>query len=178
MKKIILPLSEEEKSTLKAGDAVSISGIVYTARDAAHKRMMEAIQEGKELPFPLQNATIYYVGPTPAKPGQAIGSAGPTTSSRMDAYTPTLLDRGLGAMLGKGKRSQEVKEAIVRNKAIYFIACGGAGALISHCVKKREMIAYEDLLSEAVTRLEVEDLPCFVGIDMYGNDIYEKKDEE
>lgn len=173
MKKIHLPLTEETIDDLHAGDAVLLSGVVYTARDAAHKRIHEAIKKGEPLPFDLHHALIYYVGPTPAKEGQAIGSAGPTTSSRMDAYTPELLDLGLGAMLGKGRRSKEVKEAIVRNKAIYFIACGGAGALISHCVKSREMVAYEDLLAEAVTKLVVEDLPCFVGIDAKGNDIYD-----
>lgn len=178
MKKVNLPLSDEEKETLKAGDAVALSGTLYTARDAAHKRIHEAIQNGENLPFEIKGATIYYVGPTPTKEGQAIGSAGPTTSSRMDAYTPELLDQGLSAMLGKGKRSEEVKAAIIRNKGIYFVACGGAGALISHCIKKREMVAYEDLLSEAVTRLEVEDLPCFVGIDIHGNDIYDGEDED
>lgn len=173
MRKVTLPLSEEDIDNLHAGDAVLLSGTVYTARDAAHKRMHEAIEKGEPLPFDIRRALIYYVGPTPAKEGQVIGSAGPTTSSRMDVYTPELLDLGLGAMLGKGRRSREVKEAIIRNRAVYFVACGGAGALISHCIKSREMIAYEDLLAEAVTKLQVEDLPCFVGIDASGNDIYD-----
>ena len=177
MKKVKLPLTEETVASLRAGDAVLLSGVLYTARDAAHKRMHEKIAKGEELPFDLKNNTIYYVGPTPAKPGMAIGSAGPTTSSRMDAYTPELLNLGLKGMLGKGRRSPQVKQAIVANKAVYFIACGGAGALISHCIKKREPIAFEELLSEAVTRLTVEDLPCFVGIDADGNDIYEMDGE-
>lgn len=173
MKRVQLPLSDEDISSLKAGEYVLLSGTMYTARDAAHKRLLECITSGKPLPFELEGQMIYYVGPTPNKPGCAIGSAGPTTSSRMDAYTPSLLERGLKGMLGKGKRSPEVKQAIVQHHAVYFIACGGAGALLSHCVKKREMVAYEDLLSEAITRLTVEDLPCFVGVDCTGKDVYD-----
>ncbi len=171
-KHITLPISNEDLESLKAGDAVLLSGTIYTARDAAHKRIAELIQEGKELPIDLQNASIYYVGPTPNKEGQVIGSAGPTTSSRMDAYTPLLLDRGLKVMIGKGKRSNQVKESMIQNKAIYFVACGGAGALLSHAIIKSEVIAFEDLLSEAIRKLEVKDFPCFVGIDISGNDIY------
>ncbi len=177
MKKVTLPIRKEEMETLHAGDSVLLSGTIYTARDAAHGRMHQLIQEGKPLPFDIADACIYYVGPTPAKPGSVIGSAGPTTASRMDVYTPELLDLGLQGMLGKGKRSPEVKDAIVRNKAIYFVACGGAGALISHCIKSCEPVAFADLLSEAITKLEVEDLPCFVGIDCFGNDIYEIEGE-
>ncbi len=173
MKKVTLPLTEEAVKDLHAGDAVQLSGTVYTARDAAHKRLHEMIGRGETLPFDLQGAVIYYVGPTPAKPGQAIGSAGPTTASRMDAYTPELMDHGLRGMIGKGRRSEAVKESIVRHHGIYFIVCGGAGALISHCIKSREPVAFEDLISEAVTRLEVEDMPCFVGIDAEGRDVYD-----
>lgn len=176
MKRVTLPLTEEEVLALKAGDAVLLNGVMYTARDAAHQRMHELIRLGKELPFDLRDNLIYYVGPTPARPGAVIGSAGPTTASRMDVYTPELLDMGLKGMLGKGRRSDEVKEAIVRNHAVYFIACGGAGALISHCIRSREPVAFEDLLSEAITRLTVVDLPCFVGIDSRGNDIYDEQE--
>lgn len=178
MKHITLPLTEEEILSLHAGDAVLLSGTLYTARDAAHKKMHEMLEKGEPLPFDLTGNVIYYVGPTPARPGMVIGSAGPTTASRMDVYTPELLDLGLKGMLGKGMRSKEVHEAIIRNKAVYFIACGGAGALISHAVKKREMVAFEELLSEAVTKLTIEDLPCFVGIDCEGNDIYEKGEDK
>lgn len=171
-KHIALPISDQDLEELKAGDAVLLSGTIYTARDAAHKRIVELIQEGKELPIDLQNASIYYVGPTPNKEGQVIGSAGPTTSSRMDAYTPLLLERGLKVMVGKGKRNDAVKESIVKNKAIYFVACGGAGALLSHAIIKSEVIAFDDLLSEAIRKLEIKDFPCFVGIDIRGNDIY------
>ena len=171
-KHIALPISDQDLEELKAGDAVLLSGTIYTARDAAHKRLVELMQEGKELPIDLQNASIYYVGPTPNKEGQVIGSAGPTTSSRMDAYTPLLLERGLKVMVGKGKRSDAVKESIVQNKAIYFVACGGAGALLSHAIIKSEVIAFDDLLSEAIRKLEIKDFPCFVGIDISGNDIY------
>jgi fumarate hydratase subunit beta len=176
MREITLPLDEETARSLQAGEAVRISGTVYTARDAAHKKMAECIEKGEPLPFALKNAAIYYVGPTPAKPGAPIGSAGPTTSSRMDVYTPRLLDLGLRVMIGKGRRSEAVKEAIVRNGAVYFVACGGAGALLSHAVVSREMTAWPELLSEAVTKLTVRDFPCFVGIDARGNDIYEVKD--
>lgn len=173
MKKITLPLNEEAISTLHAGDAVLLSGTVYTARDAAHKRLHEMIEKEETLPFDLKGAVIYYVGPTPAKPGQVIGSAGPTTATRMDAYSPELLDLGLKGMIGKGRRGDKVKEAIVRNKAVYFVACGGAGALLSHSIIKAEPVAFEDLLAEAIVKLEVKDMPLFVGIDAEGKDIYE-----
>jgi len=173
MKKVSLPLSDEVISFLHAGDAVLLSGTMYTARDAAHKRLHEMMAKGEKLPFDLDGALIYYVGPTPAQPGQVIGSAGPTTSGRMDAYTPELLEHGLKGMLGKGRRSEAVKQAVVKHHAVYFVACGGAGALISHSIVKREMVAFPELLAEAVTRLEVKDLPCFVGIDCEGKDIYD-----
>ena len=173
MKRLYLPLSEEERTNLKAGEAVLLNGEIYTARDAAHKKMHEAIANGKELPFDIHDAVIYYVGPTPARQGQAIGSAGPTTAGRMDPYTPQLIELGLRGMIGKGRRSQAVKDAIVRNKAVYFVAVGGAGALLSHSIIAREPIAYEELLAEAVTKLTVKDFPCFVGIDCEGNDIYD-----
>ncbi len=174
MKRLQLPLSEEERMSLKAGDAVLLSGEIYTARDAAHKRLHEMIERNEELPFDLNDAVIYYVGPTPAKPGQAIGSAGPTTSGRMDPYAPLLLDLGLKGMIGKGKRNDQVKDAIVRNKAVYFVAVGGAGALLSHSIMKREPVAFDDLLAEAITKLTVKDFPCFVGIDCLGRDIYDR----
>ncbi|MBQ3461315.1 MAG: fumarate hydratase C-terminal domain-containing protein [Solobacterium sp.] len=175
MKKLTLPLSMEERRGLRAGEGVLLSGTVYTARDAAHKRLHEMILNGEELPFDLHEACIYYVGPTPATQGRPIGSAGPTTSSRMDPYTPELIHHGLRYMIGKGRRSEEVKEAIRQYDAIYFVTVGGAGALLSHCVKKRRMVAFEDLLAEAVTELYVEDFPCYVGIDRYGNDIYDEE---
>lgn len=173
MKRLNLPLSLKERMSLKAGEPVLLNGEIYTARDAAHKKIHELIAEGKELPFDLNDAVIYYVGPTPAKEGQAIGSAGPTTSGRMDPYTPELLENGLMGMIGKGRRNQAVKDAIVKNHAVYFVAVGGAGALLSHAVIKREMVAFEELLAEAVTKLTVKDFPCFVGIDCEGNDIYD-----
>lgn len=178
MKRISLPLKEEDVRSLHAGDAVLLSGILYTARDAAHRKLHEMIARGEPLPFELKNNVIYYVGPTPARPGAVIGSAGPTTSSRMDVYTPELLDRGLKGMLGKGRRSSAVREAVIRNHAVYFVACGGAGALISHSVLRREPVAFDELLSEAVTKLTVENLPCFVGMDCEGNDIYEEQETE
>lgn len=159
--------------TLKSGDLVYLSGTVYTARDAAHLRMKKLIDDHKPLPFELENNGIYYVGPCESQPGMVYGSAGPTTSSRMDVYTSELLDRGLKFTIGKGKRSKEVKEAIVRNKAIYFIAAGGAGALYANCVTKVEDVAFDDLLSEAIKKLTIVDFPVFVGIDTKGNDIYE-----
>lgn len=173
MKRLYLPLCEEERTSLKAGEAVLLNGEIYTARDAAHKKMHEAIARGEELPFDIHNAVIYYVGPTPAREGQAIGSAGPTTAGRMDPYTPQLIELGLRGMIGKGRRSQAVKDAIVKNKAVYFVAVGGAGALLSHSIIAREPVAYEELLAEAVTKLTVKDFPCFVGIDCEGNDIYD-----
>ncbi len=172
--RLTAPFTKEKLASLRAGDNVLLSGVIYTARDAAHKRIVEALSEGKEPPFPLQDAVIYYVGPTPAKEGQAIGSAGPTTSYRMDAYAPTLLDLGETGMIGKGPRNATVKEAIVRNGAVYFAAIGGAGALISKSIKEAEVIAYDDLGAEAVRRLVVEDMPVIVAIDSRGNDLYER----
>lgn len=172
-KHITTPITKEVTKTLKSGDYVYISGVIYTARDAAHKRMSETLAEGKELPFDIKNQIIYYMGPSPAREGRPIGSAGPTTASRMDKYAPTLLDLGLGAMIGKGKRTQAVKDAIVRNDAVYFAAVGGAGALLSKCIKKAEVIAYDDLGTEAIRRLEVEDFPVIVVIDCEGNNLYE-----
>lgn len=159
--KINTPLTEDKIKSLKAGDMVLITGTIYTARDAAHKRLIDALEKGRNLPFEVKNSIIYYVGPTPAKPGMEIGAAGPTTSYRMDTYTPKLLNLGLKGMIGKGKRSKEVIESIVKNKAVYFGAIGGAAALISKSIKKSEVIAYEDLDSEAIRKLEVEDLPRY-----------------
>ena len=172
-KRIYIPLTEEQTVNLKAGDNVLLNGIIYTARDAAHGRLVKLIEEKEKLPIELKDAVIYYVGPTPAKPGQVIGSAGPTTSYRMDKYAPKLLDKGLIGMIGKGKRTEEVKEAIVRNKAVYFAAIGGAGALLSKCIKKSEVIAYDDLGTESIRKLEVENLPVIVVIDCEGNNLYE-----
>jgi fumarate hydratase subunit beta len=172
--RLTAPFTREQFASLRAGDNVLLSGVIYTARDAAHKRIVEAIAAGEEPPFPIRNAVIYYVGPTPAKEGQAIGSAGPTTSYRMDAYAPTLLDLGETGMIGKGPRNAAVKEAIVRNGAVYFAAIGGAGALISKSIKEAEVIAYDDLGAEAVRRLVVEDMPVIVAIDSQGNDLYER----
>ncbi|KEI95444.1 Fe-S-containing hydro-lyase [Clostridium botulinum] len=171
--KINTPLTEDKIKSLKAGDMVLITGTIYTARDAAHKRLIDALEKGRNLPFEVKNSIIYYVGPTPAKPGMEIGAAGPTTSYRMDTYTPKLLNLGLKGMIGKGKRSKEVIESIVKNKAVYFGAIGGAAALISKSIKKSEVIAYEDLDSEAIRKLEVEDLPVTVVIDSKGNNLYE-----
>ena len=174
MKKYInLPLKEEDLKNLRAGDTVYLSGIIYSARDAAHKRIYEGIEKKEKLPFPLQNSTIYYMGPSPARENKVIGSAGPTTSGRMDKYTPVLLDMGLKAMIGKGKRSKEVKESMVKNRAIYFAAVGGAGALLSKCIISSSIIAYEDLGTEAIRRLEVKDFPVIVVIDVEGTDLYE-----
>ena len=172
--KLNSPIEKSRLSELKAGDMVSISGTIYTARDAAHKRMEEALSSGKDLPFDIKGNVIYYMGPSPAREGQVIGSAGPTTASRMDKYTPRLLDLGLGAMIGKGKRSPEVHEAIIRNGAVYFAAIGGAGALLSKCIKACEVIAYEDLGTEAIRKLTIEDFPCIVVIDSTGEDLYLK----
>ncbi|MBM3142227.1 MAG: Fe-S-containing hydro-lyase [Chloroflexi bacterium] len=168
------PLDEETVKKLKAGDQVFITGVIYTARDAAHKRMVEALDKGKKLPFDITNQTIYYMGPTPAKPGQVIGSAGPTTSGRMDSYAPRLMAAGLKGMVGKGNRSQAVKDAMKKYKAVYFAAIGGAGALISKSIKKAEVIAYEDLGAEAIRRLEVDNFPATVINDIYGGDLYEQ----
>ena len=168
------PLNREEVKTLRAGDYVYISGTIYTARDAAHLRMFQTLDRGEELPIKLEGNVIYYMGPTPARPGRPIGSAGPTTASRMDKYTPRLLDLGLTGMIGKGKRKPEVTNAIVRNGAVFFAAVGGAGALLSKCIKKAEVIAYEDLGTEAIRKLEVENLPVIVVIDSQGNNLYEQ----
>ncbi|MFJ8064693.1 Fe-S-containing hydro-lyase [Psychrobacillus sp. NPDC096426] len=173
-KKINLPLQEADLISLKAGDRVLISGVVYTARDAAHKRMIEQEKEGIPFPINLSNQVIYYVGPTPAKPGKVIGSAGPTTSGRMDLYTPRLLEAGLKGMIGKGYRSDDVKKAMIKHKAVYFGAVGGAAALISRSIKSSEIVAYEDLGTEAIRRLTIENFPVFVINDMYGGDIYEE----
>ena len=170
---ITVPVVKEEIQDLRAGDYVYLTGVIYTARDAAHKRMDEALSEGKELPLDIKNHMIYYMVPSPAREGRPIGSAGPTTASRMDKYAPRLLDLGLGGMIGKGKRSQAVRDAIVRNKAVYFAAVGGAGALLSKCIKKADVIAYDDLGTEAIRRLEIEDLPAIVVIDSEGNNLYE-----
>ncbi len=166
------PLSDRDVEALKIGDRVLIHGVIYTGRDAAHKRLFDLLREGKDLPFDIKGQIIYYVGPTPAKPGQVFGSAGPTTSYRMDAYSPGLIEKGLKGMIGKGMRSDMVKEAMKRYKAVYFAATGGAGALLAKRVKKAEVIAYEDLGPEAIRRLEVEDLPVIVINDVYGNDLY------
>lgn len=167
------PIDENITKNLKAGDYVYITGIIYTARDAAHKRMYEALEKGEEIPFDLNHNIIYYLGPTPAREGQVIGSAGPTTSSRMDKYTPLLMQRGLRGMIGKGKRSGEVIEAIKKYQGVYFAAVGGAGALLSKCIKASEVIAYDDLGTEAVRKLQVENLPLIVVIDAKGNNMYE-----
>ncbi len=167
------PISKEDAKRLTAGDYVYLTGVIYTARDAAHKRMIETLDRGEELPFHIKGNMIYYMGPSPAREERPIGSAGPTTSSRMDKYTPLLLDMGMGGMIGKGKRSKEVMEAIVRNESIYFAAVGGAGALLSKCIKSSEIIAYEDLETEAIRRLEVETFPMIVVIDSKGNNLYE-----
>ncbi len=172
-KHVATPITEEISQDLHAGDYVYISGTVYVARDAAHKRMMDALDQGKALPFEIKNSVIYYMGPSPARDGQVIGSAGPTTASRMDKYAPKLLDLGNRAMIGKGKRSEAVIEAIIRNKAVYFAAIGGAGALISKCIKKSEIVCYEDLGAEAVRKIEVEDFPVIVVVDSEGNNLYE-----
>ena len=170
---ITVPMSRETARTLKAGDSVLLSGVIYTARDAAHKRLCELAAQGKELPLDVQGATIYFVGPTPAKPGEVIGSAGPTTAYRMDAYSPTLIDMGLTGMIGKGKRNDAVVDAMKTRGAVYFGAIGGCGALLSRCIKKAEVIAYEDLGAEAIRRLEVENFPVVVIIDSEGNNLYD-----
>lgn len=176
MKKINMPLTEDVIKSLKAGDKVSLSGTIYTARDAAHKRMIENLKQGIELPFNIKDQTIYYTGPSPTKPGQVIGSSGPTTSYRMDDYTPTLLDLGLRGMIGKGERSKEVVDSMMKNNAVYFAVIGGAGALISNSIKKVEIIAYDDLGTEAIRKLEVENLEGIVAIDSKGNNLYVSKE--
>lgn len=167
------PITKEEAKTLKAGDYVYITGTIYTARDAAHKRMWEEMERGEELPFDIRGNMIYYMGPSPAREGKPIGSAGPTTASRMDKYTPKLLDLGLGAMIGKGKRSKEVLDGVVRNSSVYFAAIGGAGAILSQRIISSEVIAYEDLGAEAIRKLKVKDFPVIVVVDSEGDNLYE-----
>ena len=164
---------KDQLCQLKAGDYVYLTGTIYTARDAAHKRMNESLDQGEKLPVKLEEQVIYYMGPSPAREGRPIGSAGPTTASRMDKYAPRLLDLGLGAMIGKGKRTQEVIDAIIRNESVYFAAVGGAGALLSKCIKRSEVVAYDDLGAEAIRRLEIENFPVIVVIDKDGNNLYE-----
>ena len=171
--KLTTPVAKEDLAPLRAGDTVLLSGTVYTARDAAHKRMMELLDAGEALPFPVEGSAVYYVGPTPERPGQIIGSAGPTTSGRMDAYSPRLLDLGQAIMIGKGARNQAVKEAVVRSGAVYLAALGGAGALMAASVEELELICWEDLGCEAVRRLTVRDLPLTVILDAHGGDLYE-----
>jgi fumarate hydratase subunit beta len=172
-KYIEAPITKETARTLKSGDYIYITGTIYTARDAAHKRMQETLVRGEELPINISGQTIYYMGPSPARAGRPIGSAGPTTASRMDKYTPQLLDMGLTAMIGKGKRSKDVIDAIIRNGAVYLAAVGGAGALLSKCIKSSEVVAYEDLGTEAIRKLRVENFPAIVVIDSEGNNLYE-----
>jgi len=172
-KHITAPFSAEVAKTLQAGDYVYITGTIYTARDAAHKRMYEALERGEPLPISMENTVIYYMGPSPAREGRPIGSAGPTTASRMDKYAPKLLDLGLSAMIGKGQRNKEVLQSIIRNKSVYLASVGGAGALLSKCIKKSEVIAYEDLGTEAIRKLEVENFPVIVVADCKGNNLYE-----
>lgn len=173
-KKVVLPLTDEILKSLKAGDNVLLTGVMYAGRDATHKRMVEALDQGKPLPFQIKGATIYYMGPSPARPGRPIGSAGPTTSSRMDAYSPRLIAEGSKGMIGKGPRSKVVKDVMVKYKAVYLGAIGGAGAIISKSIRKAEVIAYEDLEAEALRCLEVEDFPATVINDIYGGDLYEE----
>ena len=172
-KHLTVPFGEKEATELRSGDYVYLTGTIYTARDAAHKRMFETLERGEELPFDIRNNIIYYMGPSPAREGHPIGSAGPTTATRMDKYAPRLLGLGEKAMIGKGKRSKEVIDAIIRNKAVYFAAVGGAGALLSKCIKKSEVISYDDLGAEAIRKLYVEDFPAIVVIDKDGNNLYE-----
>ncbi len=174
LKKINLPLTDEVIKDLKAGDNILLTGIIYVARDAAHKRIVESLEKGQPLPFGIKGQTIYYMGPSPAKPGQVIGAAGPTTSGRMDVYAPRLMQEGLKGMIGKGNRSQAVKDAIVKYKAVYFAAVGGIGALIAKRISKSEVVAYEELGAEAVRKLEVTDFPVTVINDIYGQDLYEQ----
>ena len=173
-KYITAPISDDVVNELYAGDFVYITGIIYSARDAAHKRLYEALQKKREIPFELKNNIIYYMGPSPAREGQIIGSAGPTTSSRMDKYTPLLLEKGLKGMIGKGRRSEEVIDSMNKNNAVYFAAIGGAGALLSKCIKKSEVIAYDDLGTEAIKKLEVENFPVIVVADNKKNNLYNK----
>ena len=168
------PITKEKTKELKAGDYVYISGTIYVARDAAHKRMIETLEKGETLPINIEDSTIYYMGPSPAREGHSIGSAGPTTATRMDKYAPALLDLGQKAMIGKGKRSQEVMDVIIRNHAVYFAAVGGAGALLSKCIKKSKVVCYEDLGAEAILKIEIEDFPVIVVVDCKGNNLYEQ----
>jgi fumarate hydratase subunit beta len=177
-KTVNTPLTDEAVKDLKSGDRVLLNGIIYTGRDAAHKRLVEMIDRGEELPMDIKDQTIYYVGPCPAKPGQAIGSAGPTTSGRMDAYTPKLMDHGLKGMIGKGLRSKQVVEAIIKHTGVYFAAIGGAGALLAEAIKEAEVIAFPDLGAEAIYKLRVEDFPVTVIIDSEGNDLYKEGKEK
>ena len=172
-KRLTLPLSENERTSLRAGDYVFLTGTIYTARDAAHKRMQECINAGEKLPFDVNGQTIYYMGPSPAREGRPIGSAGPTTASRMDKYAPRLLDLGQKAMIGKGKRTKEVLDAVIRNHAVYFAAVGGAGALLSKCITESEVICYDDLGAEAIRKIMVENFPVIVVADCHGNNLYE-----
>jgi len=174
MKTITTPLDKVEARSLRCGDAILLTGVIFTARDAAHGRMMESIKQGIPLPFHIENAIVYYVGPTPPKPGSAIGSAGPTTSGRMDAFTPALIALGLTGMIGKGTRCTEVVSAMHEHGAVYFGAVGGAGALLARCIKTSEVVAYEDLGTEAICKLTVKDMPLIVVIDCEGNDLYKK----
>ena len=174
VKKLTTPLTEETVLNLKAGDNVLITGVIYSARDAAHKKLVDLLEKGEKLPLELRGQIIYYVGPTPAKPGQVIGSAGPTTSGRMDAYTPALLNRGVKGLIGKGSRNQAVKDALKEYKAVYFASVGGAAALTAKTIKKAELVAYEELGAEAIRRLEVEDFPATVINDAYGSDLFEE----
>ena len=172
-KKITLPITDEDIKDLKAGDSVLLTGSILTGRDAAHKRLYELIEQDKPLPVDIKGELIYYVGPAPAKPGYAVGPAGPTSSYRMDKYAPSLLDLGLKGMIGKGARNQDVIDSIVKNKCVYFVAIGGAAALIAKSIKSEEMLCYEDLGIEAIRRYTVEDFPCIVAIDSEGNNVYE-----
>lgn len=172
-KHMTVPAGKDQLCQLKAGDYVYLTGTIYTARDAAHKRINESLDQGEKLPVKLEEQVIYYMGPSPAREGRPIGSSGPTTASRMDKYAPRLLDLGLGAMIGKGKRTQEVIDAIIRNESVYFAAVGGAGALLSKCIKRSEVVAYDDLGAEAIRRLEIENFPVIVVIDKDGNNLYE-----
>lgn len=172
------PITEDITKSLKAGDYVYITGEMYVARDAAHQRMIEALKKGENLPINIEDSTIYYMGPSPAREGRTIGSAGPTTATRMDKYAPLLLDLGQKAMIGKGRRSQEVIDAIIRNKAVYFAAVGGAGALLSKCIKKSKIVCYDDLGAEAILQIDVENFPVIVVIDSDGNNLYDESNKE
>lgn len=177
-RELMTPLTREKTKDLRAGDYVKITGTLYTARDAAHKRMADAMDQGEKLPISIEDTIIYYMGPSPAREGRPIGSAGPTTASRMDKYTPRLLDLGMRGMIGKGRRSPEVIEAVVRNGGVYFAAVGGAGALLSKCILQSEVVAYDDLGTEAIRRLEVKDFPVIVVVDSQGNNLYETAAKE